>query len=87
MTALQLDMLLHYYCRAGEYHQVSVNATRMSQAEGLVSQALLSFEVSRETKFQITGKGKAHVKQLLNLKAPELVFVGHDGKVIEVDNA
>lgn len=85
MTPLQIDMLLHYHCRAFEYHQVTVNTTRMSQAESLVRQGLLSFESSRETKFQITGKGKAHIKQLLELRVPEMVFVGHDGKVIEVE--
>ena len=87
MTPLQLDILLHYYCRAVEYHQVKVNDTRMSQAKSLVRKGLLSFESSREIKFQITRKGKAHIKQLLNLKVPDLVFIDHNGKVIEVDNA
>jgi len=85
MTPLHLEILLHYFY-SPEPFKFKLEASEYCL--DLFKQGLLdSFKHTSSDPIKITAKGKAHVRQLLNLELPKSVcaFVGADGKLITED--
>jgi hypothetical protein len=78
LTPCDLDVLMHYYIIDTPHTNQAFPALRES-LDYLRSKNLIN-----ENSFVLTGKGLAHVEQLLSLSFPTLIYVNdQDEKIME----
>lgn len=85
MTPNEIDVLLHYHTSPEAHPRASAPAVKHAIAT-LLSWGLLTTERAGDVRFYCTtSKGRAHVKQLCDLKTPieKRMWIGADDKVIE----
>ena len=73
MTPLEIDILLHYYTRPGEYGQKddNFNAPAVQSSFRRMESAELLEMVSPDLPYKITERGKAYIDAFCKLPLPE----------------
>lgn len=82
MTPLELEILLHYYCKARDYRDgdFSFPAVREAIESFVRYEKLLVSTPCSDSAYVITDRGKFYVDHLLNQPLPKQVWVIPEGE-------
>ena len=67
MTSLEIEILLHYFCRIGDY---SISQELSRTIDRLLELELLYEDILGDRNYMLSDRGEAYVQALLSLPLP-----------------
>ena len=82
MTPNEIEILIHCHTSPCVHPRIDVLAVNHA-IEMLIDMGLI-IKINKQDCYTTTLRGKAHIQQICNLEFPKQVFIGSDGKIIEI---